>query len=69
MMCVLDDERLLLDNSPPKNENRPITLERKNYLKNIMGSLANYFDYEAFARELFMYDYNMGANNNAFRVL
>ena len=32
MMCVLDDERLLLDNSPPKNENRPITLGRKNYL-------------------------------------
>lgn len=33
----------------------------------MMGSLANYFDYEAYARELFMYDYNMGANNNVFR--
>ena len=34
-----------------------------------MSSLGNYFDYEAFARELFMYDYQMGANNNVFRVL
>jgi antirestriction protein len=32
-----------------------------------MGSLARYFDYEAFARELFMYDYTMGANNHVFR--
>ncbi len=34
-----------------------------------MGNLANYFDYSAFARELFMYDYQMGANNNVFRVI
>jgi antirestriction protein len=34
-----------------------------------MGSLARYFDYEAFARELFMYDYTMGANGNVFRNL
>lgn len=33
----------------------------------MMGSLERYFDYEAFARELFMYDYSMGANNNVFR--
>ena len=32
-----------------------------------MGDLARYFDYEAFGRELFMYDYSMGANNNVFR--
>ena len=36
-------------------------------LEKMMGSLANYFDYEAFARELFMYDYSMGANNHVFR--
>lgn len=36
-------------------------------LENMMGSLANYFDYEAFARELFDWDYTMGANNNVFR--
>ena len=36
-------------------------------LEKMMGSLANYFDYERFARELFMYDYQMGANNNVFR--
>lgn len=32
-----------------------------------MGSLSNYFDKEAFGRELFIYDYTMGANNNVFR--
>ena len=32
-----------------------------------MGDLARYFDYEAFGRELFMYDYSIGANNNVFR--
>lgn len=36
-------------------------------LERTMGNLAQYFDYEAFARELFMYDYTMGANNNVFR--
>ena len=36
-------------------------------LEKMMGSLANYFDYEAFARELFDWDYTMGANNNVFR--
>ena len=35
--------------------------------QNMMGSLANYFDYEAFARELFNWDYNLGANGNVFR--
>lgn len=34
-----------------------------------MGDLARYFDYEAFGRELFMFDYNMGANGNVFRVI
>ena len=38
-------------------------------LEKMMGNLANYFDYEAFARKLFMYDYKMGANNNVFRVI
>ena len=36
-------------------------------LERIMGNLANFFDYEAFGRELFMYDYTMGANGNVFR--
>lgn len=36
-------------------------------LERTMGNLANYFDYEAFGRELFMWDYNMGANGNVFR--
>ena len=36
-------------------------------LERTMGNLAQYFDYEAFARELFMYDYSMGANNHVFR--
>jgi antirestriction protein len=34
-----------------------------------MGSLSQYFDYEAFGRDLFMYDYTMGANGNVFRNL
>lgn len=36
-------------------------------LERSMGELANYFDYEAFGRELFMWDYSMGANGNVFR--
>ena len=36
-------------------------------LERSMGDLARYFDYEAFARDLFMYDYSMGANNHVFR--
>ena len=36
-------------------------------LEKMMGSLANYFDYEAFARDLFNWDYNMGANGHVFR--
>lgn len=36
-------------------------------LEKSMGELANYFDYEAFGRELFMWDYSMGANGNVFR--
>ena len=36
-------------------------------LEKMMGSLVNYFDYEAFARELFNWDYNMGANGHVFR--
>lgn len=36
-------------------------------LERTMGDLSRYFDYEAFGRELFMYDYSMGANNNVFR--
>ena len=36
-------------------------------LEKMMGSLANYFDYEAFADALFDWDYTMGANGNVFR--
>ena len=36
-------------------------------LERTMGNLAQYFDYEAFGRELFMWDYSMGANNHVFR--
>ena len=38
-------------------------------IEKTMGSLSSYYDYEAFARDLFMCDYQMGANNNVFRVL
>ncbi|MDE6484329.1 MAG: antirestriction protein ArdA [Duncaniella sp.] len=47
-------------------------------LEKMMGNLANYFDYKAFlprkrqsddGHELFMYVYQMGANNNVFRVI
>lgn len=34
-----------------------------------MGELERYFDYDAFGRDLFMYDYNMGDNGNVFRVI
>ena len=36
-------------------------------IERTMGDLSRYFDYEAFGRDLFMYDYNMGANNHVFR--
>ena len=36
-------------------------------LERTMGNLANYFDFEAFGRELFMWDYSMGPNGNVFR--
>lgn len=36
-------------------------------LDNMMGSLANYFDYKAFARDLF-YDYHMGDHGHVFRA-
>ena len=42
-------------------------LNKRNMKQNMMGSLANYFDYEAFARELFKWDYSMGADGNVFR--
>ena len=32
-----------------------------------MVNLANYFDYEAYARALFAWDYTAGANGNMFR--
>ena len=38
-------------------------------IEKCMGSLSSYFDYEAFARDLFMCDYEMGNNNHVFRVL
>ena len=36
-------------------------------LEKMMGNLANFFDYEAYGRELFMYDYSMGSNGHVFR--
>ena len=33
-----------------------------------MGNLSVYFDYSAFARDLFITDYQMGSNGNVFRV-
>ncbi len=36
-------------------------------IERMMGSLARYFDYEAFARDLFMTDYWMGYNGHVFR--
>lgn len=36
-------------------------------IERTMGNLSQYFDYEAFGRDLFNWDYNMGANNNVFR--
>lgn len=32
-----------------------------------MDDLSLYFDYETLGRDLFMYDYSMGANNHVFR--
>ena len=36
-------------------------------IERTMGDLSRYFDYEAFGCDLFMWDYNMGANNHVFR--
>lgn len=36
-------------------------------IERTMGDLSRYFDYEAFGRDLFMWDYNMGANNHVVR--
>ena len=38
-------------------------------LERTMGNLSQYFDYEQFARDLFMYDYTFGSNGNVFRVI
>ena len=38
-------------------------------IEKCMGSLSSYFDYKAFARDLFISDYEMGNNNYVFRVL
>lgn len=35
-------------------------------LDNMMGNLANYFDYEKFARDLFMSDYYFGSHGTVF---
>ena len=45
---------------------RHIVNECYNHEK-LMGDLSRYFDYEAFGRDLFMWDYNMGANIHVFR--
>ena len=36
-------------------------------LERLMGDLSRYFNYEAFADELFAYDYAMGDNGYVFR--
>lgn len=41
--------------------------ESSNYLERLMGDLSRYFNYEAFADELFAYDYAMGDNGYVFR--
>ena len=35
-------------------------------IENMMGDLADYFDYEAFARDLFMCDYDFGSHGTVF---
>ena len=42
-------------------------LNKLNMKQKMMGSLANYFDYEAFTRELINWNYNMQANGHVFR--
>ena len=37
-------------------------------IENMMGSLADYFDYEAFARDLFMCDYHFGSHGTVLRA-
>ena len=37
-------------------------------LENMMGSLADYFDYEAFSRDLFMCDYYFGSHGTVLRA-
>ena len=37
-------------------------------IENMMGSLACYFDYEAFARDLFINDYKFGSHGTVFRA-
>ena len=37
-------------------------------IENMMGSLADYFDYEAFASDLFMGDYYFGSHGTVFRA-
>ena len=37
-------------------------------IENMMGSLADYFDYEAFARDLFMADYYFGSHGTVLRA-
>ena len=36
-------------------------------LENPMGDLQHYFDYEAYGRDLFIDDYEMGSNGHVFR--
>ena len=37
-------------------------------IEQMMGSLADYFDYEAFARDLFMCDYHFGSHGTVLRT-
>ena len=37
-------------------------------IEQMMGSLADYFDYEAFARDLFMCDYDFGSHGTVLRT-
>lgn len=36
-------------------------------IEEAMGALSGYFDFEAYARDLFLTDYSMGSNGNVFR--
>ena len=42
-------------------------LNKLNMMQRMIGSLANYFDYDACADTLFNWDYTLGATGHVFR--